>query len=251
LLNEKPLLIENLSKDKRFNSTEEEKRAIHSVLCSPIWFEGKIIGIILMINKRNKKSFSENELTLLSIIAVQAGQIIKNSQMQREAMIKMKEAEIAQLKSRFFTNISHEFRTPLTLILGPAEKLLTESQSDDILKQAGLIKRNAIRLLGLINQLLDLSKLETGKLKLEASLSNIVSFVKGVTQSFESLAEQKDIELKVISERENIEIYFDKEKMMKILSNLLSNALKFTSEDGSIEISIIETKKLPMPGSSQ
>jgi signal transduction histidine kinase/DNA-binding response OmpR family regulator len=248
LLNEKPLLIENLSKDRRFNSTEEEKRAIRSVLCSPIWFEGKIIGIILMINKRNKKSFSENELTLLSIIAVQAGQIIKNSQMQREAMIKMKEAEIAQLKSRFFTNISHEFRTPLTLILGPAEKLLTESQSDDILKQAVLIKRNAIRLLGLINQLLDLSKLEAGKLKLEASLSNIVSFVKGVTQSFESLAEQKDIKLKVVSEKENIEIYFDKEKMLKILSNLLSNALKFTLEDGSIEISIKETKKLPNAG---
>lgn len=238
LLNEKPLLIENLSKDKRFNSTEEEKRAINSVLCSPIWFEGKIIGIILMINKRNKKSFSENELTLLSIIAVQAGQIIKNSQMQREAIIKMKEAEIAQLKSRFFTNISHEFRTPLTLILGPAEKLLTGSQSDDILKQAELIKRNAIRLLGLINQLLDLSKLEAGKLKLEASLSNIVSFVKGVTQSFESLAEQKDIELKVVAEKEKIEIYFDKEKMLKILSNLLSNALKFTPEDGLIEISI-------------
>ncbi len=153
LMNEKPLLIENLSKDKRFNSTEEEKRDIHSVLCSPIWFEGKIIGIILMINKRNKKSFSESELTLLSIIAVQAGQIIKNSELQREAIIKMKEAEIAQLKSRFFTNISHEFRTPLTLILGPAEKLLTEIQSENILKQAGLIKRNAIRLLGLINQL--------------------------------------------------------------------------------------------------
>ncbi|OGU65082.1 MAG: hypothetical protein A2W30_05210 [Ignavibacteria bacterium RBG_16_36_9] len=179
---------------------------------------------------------------------MQAGQIIKNTQMQREAMIKMKEAEIAQLKSRFFTNISHEFRTPLTLILGPAEKLLAESQSDDILKQAGLIKRNAIRLLGLINQLLDLSKLEAGKLKLEASLSNIVSFVKGVAMSFESLAEQKDIELKVVPEKENIEIYFDKDKMMKILSNLLSNALKFTPEDGLIEISIKETRKLPNAG---
>lgn len=238
LLHEKPLLIENLSNDKRFSSTEEEKRDIRSALCSPVWFEGKIIGIILMINKKNKKSFSENELTLLSIISVQAGQIIKNSQMQREAMIKMKEAEIAQLKSRFFTNISHEFRTPLTLILGPAEKLLTGSQSDDILKQAELIKRNAIRLLGLINQLLDLSKLEAGKLKLEASLSNIVSYVRGITMSFESLAEQKDIELKVVSEKENIEIYFDKEKMMKILSNLLSNALKFTPEDGKITIAI-------------
>ena len=255
LMNEKPLLIENLSTDKRFNSTEEEKRDIHSALCSPVWFEGKIIGIILMINKKNKNSpaltsgrFSENELTLLSIIAVQAGQLIKNSQMQREAIIKMKETEIAQLKSRFFTNISHEFRTPLTLILGPAEKLLTESQSDNILKQAGLIKRNAARLLGLINQLLDLSKLEAGKLKLEATLSNIVSFVRGVTMSFESLAEQKDIDLKVVSEKENIEIYFDKEKMLKILFNLLSNALKFTSGNGSIKVSIRETKKLPNAG---
>ncbi len=86
--------------------------------------------------------------------------------------------------------------------------------------------------------MLDLSKLEAGKLKLEASLSNIVSFVKGVAMSFESLAEQKDIQLKVVSEKENIEIYFDKEKMLKILSNLLSNALKFTPEDGLIEISI-------------
>ncbi|MBK7377952.1 MAG: response regulator [Ignavibacteriales bacterium] len=238
LLHEKPLLIENLSNDKRFSSTEEEKRDIHSVLCSPIWFEGKIIGIILMINKKNKKSFSENELTLLSIIAVQAGQIIKNSQMQREAIVKIKEAEIAQLKSRFFTNISHEFRTPLTLILGPADKLLTESPNDNTKKQAGLIRQNAVRLLGLINQLLDLSKLEAGKLKLEASLSNIVSFVKGTTQLVESLAEQKDIKLKVVSEKEIIEIYFDKDKMMKILSNLLSNALKFTPEDGTIEITI-------------
>ncbi len=103
-------------------------------------------------------------------------------------------------------------------------------------------------MLGLINQLLDLSKLEAGKLKLEASLSNIVSYVRGITMSFESLAEQKDIMLKVVSEKENIEIYFDKEKMLKILSNLLSNALKFTSEDGVIEISIKETKTPPRAG---
>ena len=156
--------------------------------------------------------------------------------------------EIDQMKSNFFANISHEFRTPLTLILGPADKLLVESPSDNTKKQAGLIRQNAIRLLGLINQLLDLSKLEAGKLKLEASLSNIVSFVKGVTQAFESFAEQKDIKLKVVSERENIEIYFDKEKMLKILSNLLSNSLKFTLKDGFIEISVKESRKLPNAG---
>jgi len=158
--------------------------------------------------------------------------------LSQEQNIKLE--EIDQMKSNFFANISHEFRTPLSLILGPADKLLIESPSDNTKKQAGLIRQNAIRLLGLINQLLDLSKLEAGKLKLEASLSNIVSFVKGVTQAFESLAEQKDIKLKVVSERENIEIYFDKEKMLKILSNLLSNALKFTLKDGKITISVRE-----------
>ncbi len=86
--------------------------------------------------------------------------------------------EMDQMKSRFFANISHEFRTPLTLILGPIEKLISKFPNADIQKQAGLVKRNASHLLDLINQLLDISKLEAGKLKLEASCGNIVSFVK-------------------------------------------------------------------------
>ena len=156
LLHEKPLLIENLSSDKRFKSTEEEKRDIRTVLCSPVWFEGKIIGIILMINKKNKKSFSENELTLLSIIAVQAGQLIKNSELQQLNFEKKREAEIARLeteklqgldriKTNFFTNLSHEFRTPLTLILGPLEKIMDQKNYNE--DQLKLIYKNANRLL--------------------------------------------------------------------------------------------------------
>ena len=93
-------------------------------------------------------------------------------------------------------------------------------------------------MLQLINQLLDLSKLESGKLKLEASKGNIVSFVKGVALSFESLAESKDITLKLHPEKDFIELYFDREKMMKILTNILSNAFKFTPEEGKITVSI-------------
>ncbi len=101
-----------------------------------------------------------------------------------------------------------------------------------------IIKRNSRRLLQLINQLLDLSRLEAGKLKLEASKGNIVSFVKGVALSFESLAESKDITLKLLPEKDFIELYFDKEKMMKILTNIISNSLKFTSEEGRIIVSV-------------
>ncbi len=149
--------------------------------------------------------------------------------------------EIDQIKSRFFSNISHEFRTPLTLILGPIEKLISEFPNADIQKQAGLVKRNANRLLVLINELLDLSKLEAGKLKLKASKANIVSFIKGITMSFESVAERIDITLKVKSASDEFELYFDKEKMTKIMTNLLSNAFKFTPEGGKITVTILES----------
>ncbi len=163
---------------------------------------------------------------------------LKNKIKMDEAVLKEKE-ETDKMKSRFFANISHEFRTPLTLIQGPAEKILSDN-SEDIKKDVSIIKRNSGRLLQLINQLLDLSKLEAGKLKLKASKGNIVSFVKGVALSFESLAESKDIILKLLPEKEFIEMYFDKEKMMKILTNLLSNAFKFTPEEGKITVSVRE-----------
>ena len=110
----------------------------------------------------------------------------------------MEREETDRMKSRFFANISHEFRTPLTLIKGPQRRYNRNSSGDEIEKQTGVIKRNADRLLSLINQLLDLSKLEAGKLELNASKQNIVAFVKGITMSFESVAEGKDISLKVI-----------------------------------------------------
>jgi DNA-binding response OmpR family regulator len=149
--------------------------------------------------------------------------------------------EVDQMKSRFFANISHEFRTPLTLILGPSESIIAETLEEKTKKKAGLIKRNANRLLNLINQLLDISKLEAGGLKLKTSCSNIVAFIKGVAMSFESLAEIKDIILKVKSTNAEIELYFDKEKMEKVFTNLLSNAFKFTPGGGKVTISVNET----------
>ena len=150
--------------------------------------------------------------------------------------------EMDKMKSHFFANISHEFRTPLTLISGPVEKILSNHSDEETIKQAEMIKENATRLLGLINQLLDLSKLEAGKMRLKASKSNIVTFIKGLTMSFESEAERKDITLKIKSAKDEIELYFDKEMMTKIMTNLLSNAFKFTGEGGQITVSITETK---------
>jgi signal transduction histidine kinase/ligand-binding sensor domain-containing protein/DNA-binding response OmpR family regulator len=150
--------------------------------------------------------------------------------------------EVDQLKSHFFANISHEFRTPLTLILGLLQKFEGKTSDKSDLEDYGVMKRNAVRLLQLINQLLELSKIESGKAKLSASENDIVGFVKRIFASFASYAEQKNIKLlfnnKKLNEEsaERINLYFDKDKMEKIISNLISNAVKYTPDGNEIEV---------------
>jgi signal transduction histidine kinase/ligand-binding sensor domain-containing protein/DNA-binding response OmpR family regulator len=146
-----------------------------------------------------------------------------------------------QLKSHFFANISHEFRTPLTLIIGQVETLLEKDVSKFEKQKLVSVNQNAERLLELINQLLDLSKLEAGKMKLNAESQNIVSFLKNLLYSFESLAESKNISLNFSSVRADIQISFDADKMEKVFFNLLSNAFKFTESGGRIDLSIVLT----------
>jgi signal transduction histidine kinase/ligand-binding sensor domain-containing protein/DNA-binding response OmpR family regulator len=158
--------------------------------------------------------------------------------MEHEHAIKLEEVD--KLRSNFYANISHEFRTPLMLILGPVEKLASKLTDEESKKQTGLIKGNAKRMLNLINQLLDISSLEANKLKLKAPMGNIAQYVKGIVKEFEQIAEQRDVSLKLIIEKENIEAYFDKEKMERIISNVMSNAIKFTPQGGRITVKLAE-----------
>lgn len=145
--------------------------------------------------------------------------------------------QLDELKTRFFTNISHEFRTPLTLILGPLENKLASEISGEDREQLLLMKRNADRLLELINQLLDLSKLEAGKMNLSVSNDDFNTFLTTTISSFGSLSEQKEIHLDVDIPKEPLEMPFDKEKCHQIFSNLFSNAFKFTPSGGNISVS--------------
>ena len=146
--------------------------------------------------------------------------------------------ELDQLKSQFFANISHEFRTPLTLILGQIESVMSSAVETKEKGKLQVANRNARRLLTLINQLLDLSKLEAGSMELKAEQHNIVSFLKSLFYSFESLAESQKISLKFESEYENIPVVFDPDKMEKVFYNLVSNAFKFTSANGEIRVNL-------------
>ena len=145
-------------------------------------------------------------------------------------------AEVDHIKSRFFANISHQFRTPLTLILGPIEKIRSQILEDSVQSDLSMMQRNAQRLLQLVNQLLDLSKLESGAMSLRTSRANIIPVVRGVAYSFESSAQLRHISLRVSVPQEEIEVYVDRDKLEKILGNLLSNAFKFTPQGGKVEV---------------
>lgn len=156
------------------------------------------------------------------------------------------QSSLDHLKSRFFANISHEFRTPLTLIIGPIEDLLQDKNAQKFKEPLQYIHRNSKRLLQLINQLLDLSRLDVGNYEVNTTREDVIPFVKQIVHSFSSMAHRKNIlletevdpRLKDELRNELIRFYFDEDIFEKILYNLLSNAFKFTPEDGNIIVSI-------------
>lgn len=174
--------------------------------------------------------------------AVMKRQIQLKNSLQLEHFEREKENEFIALKTKFFTNISHEFRTPLTLISGPIHKLINaakESKSkEDDLKYYYLIERNVNRISQLTNQLLDFRKIETGTLKLEIYQGDLVRFIQNIIDRFDQFAQSKNISLQFSTSEKSIEGWFDPDKLEKIISNLLSNALKFTSKNGIVSLNI-------------
>lgn len=142
--------------------------------------------------------------------------------------------ELGEMKSRFFANISHEFRSPLTLLLGPLRTMRDEASTEEESQLFNMMIRNAESLLSLINQLLELSKLESGKMKLEANESDMVEFLKPILKSFSALANKKYISYNIDLPVDPVLVYFDDEKLEKIVINLLSNAFKYTPEFGKV-----------------
>ncbi|MCZ6817899.1 MAG: ATP-binding protein, partial [Calditrichaeota bacterium] len=192
-------------------------------------------GIVMFaIVKSRVRHFENKTRELESIVAERTGVIRE----QAEKLL-----ELNEMKSRFFANISHEFRTPLTLILGPLEERIARAKKKADKEEFSMMHRSGQRLLRLINELLDLSSLESGKMKLKASRGDFVTFLKGIVMSFASLAQQNKITLKReiprhLESAEFSDIYFDPDKIEKIFSNLLSNAFKFTPEGGQVSVTV-------------
>jgi signal transduction histidine kinase/ligand-binding sensor domain-containing protein/AraC-like DNA-binding protein len=188
-------------------------------------------------------AYSLYTLFILFIVLIYRRFILIRSHLKHEISMERVEKEkldqLNKMKSRFFTNISHEFRTPLTLILGPLDSLVSDiSQKPRIIQKLAIIQKNARRMLRLINQLLDISEIEADHLKLKVREGDIVGFIKEIASLFRWLAAQRNISYTITANHKNFNGYFDSDKIEKMTYNLLANAFKYTPDSGNIEVDI-------------
>jgi len=196
------------------------------------------LGIVFGIVKWRSWKLEKEKRILEETVTERTGEVaVKNRQLEEQAE---KLREMDHLKTRFFANISHEFRTPLTLIMDPLKKMSSGDFHGELKPLFEMMLHNSNRLMLLINQLLDLAILEKKEMGLHASFHKIAPFLKGIINSFYSLADSKHISLRFIEKHKNIECYFDWDKLEKIACNLLMNAFRFTPEGGGIVVSVSE-----------
>lgn len=211
------------------NGSWSEEKTLHINIAPPFW--------------RTNVAYIMYALLIAGLLYLIRRITLERMRMRFEVQQQRREAERAhildQLKTKFFTNVSHEFRTPLTLIISPLERIIKQLSDDELKGQLNLVQRNAKRLLSLVNQLLDFRKMEVQEIKLHPSIGDIIGFSKDITNSFMDIAEKKSIRFSFSSNIDHLEIYFDKDKVEKILFNLLSNAFKYTHDNGEASVNLV------------
>ncbi len=194
------------------------------------------IGFVSIIIKWRLNHLRNDKIKLEKIVEERTHQLEGKTKQLAEQAEQLKEVD--KQKARFFANISHEFRTPLTLIKGPVEQVL-QTKGESLSKEDGLmIRDNANRLLKLVNQLLDLSKLDANSLELNPVNGDIFGFLRAIGSAFSSFAEQRNIKYDIRVPGEEFFTMFDQDKLEKILYNLLSNAFKFTADNGEVTFNV-------------
>ncbi|MEO0526841.1 MAG: two-component regulator propeller domain-containing protein [Bacteroidota bacterium] len=188
---------------------------------------------------------------LLSVMFLYKKRVNERNTFRLERERRKQKVELQQQKLQFFTNISHEFRTPLTLIINPIQELIKLDEADfskSIRQKHHIIHKNAERLSRLINELMDFRKLQSNKLRLRISQFNLIEHTKSILSFFNEESKRRAIRLDLKLEKKNLDIWADRGMLEKILFNLLSNAFKVTPNEGRIRISILSghTKILPL-----
>ncbi|CCH55449.1 histidine kinase [Fibrisoma limi BUZ 3] len=211
----------------------QEGTSLHLTIHPPWWFSWWAYGLYALLLVGG----------VFGLARAYTNRLKERQEMELQRRESEQLKQIDELKTRFFSNITHELRTPLSLIVSPVEQLAQNtSVPEPVRKQLKVVERNAQKLLRLINQLLDLSKLEAGRMDRDEARGDVAGFVEQLVESFRPAVEQKGITLTFNNRYPNQhEVFFDADKWEKILYNLLSNAFKFTSDSGSIQVDIWES----------
>ncbi|MGK7891917.1 MAG: response regulator [Leptolyngbyaceae cyanobacterium] len=233
-----PVVVDDLAERPDLNRFELPLRSpARSLLIVPLLSDGAITGSITLRQVTQPRKWRTEAIDLAqavaeqAAIAVQQAELYQTTRQQAEQLL-----ELDQQKNEFFQNISHEFRTPLTLNIGPLETSVEQQQGLSY-DQSLIALRNSRRLLRLVNQLLDIQRLDAGRMQPTFAPCLLKDFVEHVVESFQPYCHKKGITL-LTDLAETPQLYLDGEKFDKVLYNLLSNAMKFTPKDGSIQVSL-------------
>jgi signal transduction histidine kinase len=238
-----PVQIPDLRQDRAYTGWLQrlsEQAGFRALLAVPLLREGRVLGS-LAVSRRAEGEFAPEIVDLLQTFAAQSTLAIQNARLFREIAQKSRELEVAsQHKSQFLANMSHELRTPLNAILGYTELILDNIYGEvpeKIHEVLDRVEKSGRHLLGLINDVLDLSKIEAGQLTLSANEYSFQDVVQGVVSSVESLASEKQLELAVDLAPTLPVGYGDERRIRQVLLNLVGNAIKFT-DAGKVEIRV-------------
>jgi signal transduction histidine kinase/CheY-like chemotaxis protein len=221
--------------------------AYSTYLSKDLAVTGRKLEKELIMNERLSRAKYEQELLTRKLIEAQKAELEHSVEERTQEISSQKKEieiqadkikEIDKIKSRFFANISHEFRTPLTLILGPTKKRLADATDPNEIRDLTIIQQNANRLLQLVNQLLDLTRIESGVLSVKPQKTELITCLKPIVEAFQSLAEVRMVTFTYDYPAFAIPISLDVEKVEKVINNLLSNAFKFTPAGGTVSVSV-------------
>lgn len=208
-----------------------------ALLVVPLLADGEIIGSITLRQTHRARQWLSSEIDLAQAVAAQAAIAVQQSRLYQKTRQQAERLlELDRQKTEFFQNVSHEFRTPLTLMIGPLESVVEQKQ-DLPYEQSAIALRNSRRLLRLVNQLLDLQRLDAGRMQASFRPCDLREFVSQIVEAFRPYCEKKNI--KILTQLISCApVYLDAEKFDKVLYNLLSNAMKFTGSGGTISVKI-------------
>ncbi|UKO99462.1 response regulator [Nostoc sp. UHCC 0870] len=213
------------------------KQPARSLMVVPLVADDKCIGSITLREGSKARRWLSSDIELAKTVAAQAAIAVQQSRLYEKTREQAERLlELDKQKTEFFQNISHEFRTPITLIQGPLESAVSSGEGLSY-DQSAIALRNSRRLLRLVNQLLDLQRLDAGRMQPSFRPSDLVEFVSQIVESFRPYCEKKSLHL-VTDLSQCPTVYLDMEKFDKVLYNLLSNAMKFTPEGGTISVKL-------------